>query len=176
MVQLKVMRSIRDGIIGIEQQEKMALNDSVRNFFVRIKRLFMHKFKISYGDRRMTKKLLRLVREFSVEDVGMDLDQAMERKKAAIAAKKRKTTSTKLIVKDFIRRLKTFARRLENGLRMTEEDERRKVRAMAQRASVQLQEKSAYKGLVDAHDKNVKSSQQLCKVWERLIQLTHIGL
>ena len=176
MVQLKVMRrSIRDGIIAIEQQEKRALNDSVRNFFVRIKRLFMHKFKISYGDRRMTKKLLRLVREFSVEDVGMDLDQAMERKKAA-TAKKRKMTSTKLIVKDFVRRLKTFARRLEYGLRMTEEDERRKVRAMAQRASVQLQEKSAYKGLIDAHDKNVKSSQQLCKVWERLIQLTHIGL
>ena len=76
MVQLKVMRrTILNGIIGIEQQEKRALNDSAKDFFVRIKRLFMHKFKITCGDKRMTEKLLYLLRQFPV-DVGMKLDQA----------------------------------------------------------------------------------------------------
>ena len=73
MVQLKVMRRlIRDGIIEIEQHAERALNDSVRDFFVRIKTHFMYKFKMSYGDRRMTKKLLHILRKFPVE-VGLIL-------------------------------------------------------------------------------------------------------
>ena len=128
----------------------------------------MHKFKKSYGDRQMTEKLLRLIREFSVEDVGMKLDQVMERKKAV---KKKKTTTTKLIIRDLIKRLKRLARMLENGLRMTEEDERRNVRAMARWASVQLQEKSAYKGLIDVIDENIRGYQEACDLWEALIRL-----
>ena len=119
----------------------------------------------------MTRKLLRLVKEFSVEDVGMELDQAMERKKEVATAKKKKTKTTKFIVRDFIKRLKTFARRLENGLGMTEDDERRNVRSIAEFASLQLQEKSAYKGLIDTIDKNVKLSQDECFLWEKLIRL-----
>ena len=167
MVQLKVMRrSIRDRIIGIEQQEKRALNDTVRDFFVRIKRLFMHKFRLSHGDRRMTKKLLRLLREFPV-DLGMELDQEIESKKAV---KRKKTTTTKLIIRDFIMRLKTLARGLENELRMSEEEEMSNVRTIAKLASTKLQVNSAYKGLIDVIEENIRDYQQLCDLWEEMIQ------
>ena len=174
MVQFKVLRrSIRDGIIEIEKQEKRALNESVRDFFVRIKTLFLHKFKMSFGDRRMTEKLLYLLRKFPVE-VGLNLDDALERKKAA---KKKKTSTTKSIIRDFIHHLKTFARRLEDGLseRMSEEDEKEHVRTIAQWANAQLQANSAYKGLIDVVDKNIRVCQQVCNLWEEMIKYTYIG-
>ena len=168
MVQLKVMRrSIRKCFIEIEQLEKRALNDSVRDFYVRIRTLFMHKFEISYGDRRLTEKLLRLLRKCPV-DMGMKLDQAIERKKAA---KKNKTTTTKSIIRNFIQDLKTFAWRLENGLSetLTEENEKRRVRAIAQLASANLQNNSANKGLINAVDENIRLCQDICSLCEEMI-------
>ena len=171
MVQFKILRrEIRDGIIEIEQQEKRALNDSVRDFFVRIKTLFMLKFKMSYGDRGMTEKLLYLLQKFPVE-VGLNLDDALERKKAA---KKKKTSTTKSIIRDFIQHLKTFAGRLEDGLseRLTEEDEKSQVRAIAKYASNELQANSARKGLILAVEEEIRLCQQICSLWEELIQNT----
>ena len=163
-------RLIQYGIIQIEQQEKKALNDSVRDFFVRIKMLFMHKFKMSYGDRRMTEKLLSLIQKFPI-DVGMQLDQAIERKKAA---KQDKKTSTKLIIRDFIQDLKAFAGRLEDGLseRLTEEDEENNVRAIARCASAELRANSAHKDLILAVEEEIRLCQEICSLWEGKIQNT----
>ena len=133
----------------------------------------MHKFEISYGDRRLTEKLLRLLRKCPVE-MGMKLDQAIERKKAAM---KNKTTTTKSIIRNFIQQLKTFAGRLEDGLSeiLTEEDEKRRVRAIAQLASANLQNNSANKGLINAVDENVSLCQEICSLCEEMIQKTYIG-
>ena len=118
----------------------------------------------------MTEKLLYLLQKFPVE-VGLNLDDALERKKAA---KKKKTSTTKSIIRDFIQHLKTFARRLEDGLseRLTEEDEKSHVRTIAKYASNELQANSARKGLIVAVEEEIRLCQQICSLWEELIQNT----
>ena len=173
MVQLKRMRRlIRDGIIKIEHQEQKVSDQSIRNFYVRIKMLFKHKLKMSYGDRQMTKKLYRRLNDFSrgrAIGLGLKLDEAKRRKEDL---KKQKTRTTKSIIRDFIRRLKAFAKNLEDGLSATctEEDEKGRVRAIAQLASVRLQNNSLRKVVIQKIEKQIELLQDACDIEEEVIR------
>ena len=170
MVQLKRMRRlIRDGIIKIEHQEQKVSDQSIRNFYVRIKMLFKLKLKMSHGDRQMTKKLYKRLNDFSI-DVGIRLDKAKRRKEDIL--KKQKTRTTKLIIRELIRNLKEFAKSLEDGLSATytDEDEEERVRTIAQLASARLQCNSAQKGLIEAIEQEIQLLEDTCDLEEEFIR------
>ena len=83
---------IRDGIMKIEHQEQKVSDQSIRNFYVRIKMLFKLKLKMSHGDRQMTKKLYKRLNDFSI-DVGIRLDKAKRRKEDILKSRRRELQS-----------------------------------------------------------------------------------
>ena len=104
MVQLKRMRRfIWESITKIEDLEQRVSQDAVRDYYVRTKVLLKHKLEISYGDRRITKKLYNRVRRFPF-DLGLQLDEAKEQRRKM----KLKAQTTKSIIRDFIHQLKSF--------------------------------------------------------------------
>ena len=166
MVQLKRMRKfIWESIIKIEEIEQRVSQDSVRNYYVRTKMLLKHKLKMSSGDRQITKKLYNRVRIFPF-DLGLRLDEAKEERGRI------KTKTTKSIIRDFNRRLKTFARDLEDGLSemYTEEDEKRNVQKIAQIASANLKINSTLKFIISTMDKKIELLQDICDLEEKRIR------
>ena len=165
MVQLKRMRKfIWESIIKIEEIEQKLSQDSVRNHYVRTKMLLKHKLKMSYGDRQITKKLYNRVRVFPF-DLGLELDEAQEERRRI------KTKTTKSIIRDFIRQLKTFARNLEDGLGeiYTEEDEKRNVRKIAEIASANLKINSKLKFIIRTMEQKIELLQDICDLEEKRI-------
>ena len=166
MVQLKRMRKfIWESIIKIEEIEQRVSQDSVRNYYVRTKMLLKHKLKMSSGDRQITKKLYNRVRIFPF-DLGLKVDEAKEERRRI------KTKTTKSIIRDFNRRLKTFARDLEDGLseNYTEEDEKRNVQKIAQIASANLKINSTLKFIISTMDKKIELLQDICDLEEKRIR------
>ena len=166
MVQLKRMRKfIWESIIKIEEIEQRVSQDSVRNYYVRTKMLLKHKLKMSSGDRQITKKLYNRVRIFPF-DLGLKVDEAKEERRRI------KTKTTKSIIRDFIRQLRTFARDLEDGLSemYTEEDEKRNVQKIAQIASANLKINSTLKFIISTMDKKIELLQDICDLEEKRIR------
>ena len=126
--------------------------------------LLKHKLKMSYGDRQITKKLYNRVRVFPF-DLGLKLDEAQEERRRI------KTKTTKSIIRDFIRQLKTFARNLEDGLgeRYTEEDEKRNVRKIAEIASANLKINSTLKFVICTMEQKIELLQDICDLEEKRI-------
>ena len=78
MVQLKTMRRfIREGINKIAQLEQRSSQDSVKSYFVRIKKLFEDKLLMAQGDRQMTQRLFKRMSEFPF-NYAQRLDEAKE--------------------------------------------------------------------------------------------------
>ena len=168
MVQLKRMRGfIWKSIIKIEDLEQRVSQDSVREYYSRTKVLLQHKLKMSYGDRKITKKLYNRVRRFPF-DLGLQLDEAKEqRRKMKLKAQTRKS-----IIRHFIHQLKSFARDLEDGLseRYTEEDEKSVVRKIAKLASANLKINSTVKSLISGMDQKIELLQKICDLEEKLFR------
>ena len=127
--------------------------------------LLKHKLKMSSGDRQITKKLYNRVRIFPF-DLGLKVDEAKEERRRI------KTKTTKSIIRDFIRQLKTFARDLEDGLSemYTEEDEKRNVQKIAQIASANLKINSTLKFIISTMDKKIELLQDICDLEEKRIR------
>ena len=168
MVQLKRMRGfIWKSIIKIEDLEQRVSQDSVREYYSRTKVLLQHKLKMSYGDRKITKKLYNRVRRFPF-DLGLQLDEAKEQRRKM----KLKAQTTKSILRNFIHQLKSFARDLEDGLseRYTEEDEKSVVRKIAKLASANLKINSTVKSLISGMDQKIELLQKICDLEEKLFR------
>ena len=166
MVQLKRMRRfIWESIIKIEDLEQKVSQDSVRDYYIRTKVLLKHKLEISYGDRRITKKLYNRVRRFPF-DLGLQLDEAKEQRRKM----KLKAQTTKSIIRDFIHQLKAFARDLEDGLsdRYTEEEEKRHVQKIAELASANLKINSTVKFIINSMDQKIKILKDICDLEEKI--------
>ena len=168
MVQLKRMRRfIWESIIKIEDLEQRVSQDSVRDYYSRTKMLLKHKLEISYGDRRITKKLYNRVRRFPF-DLGLQLDEAKEQRRKM----KLKAQTTKSIIRGFILQLKAFARDLEDGLseRYTEENEKSVVQKIAKLASSNLKINSTVKSLISGMDQKIELLQKICDLEEKLFR------
>ena len=167
MVQLKRMRGfIWKSIIKIEDLEQRVSQDSVREYYSRTKVLLQHKLKMSYGDRKITKKLYNRVRRFPF-DLGLQLDEAKEQRRKM----KLKAQTTKSIIRDFILELKGFARDLEDGLseRICEEDEKMYVRSIAGVASSNLKINSTVKFLISKTDREIELLQDICDLEMKIL-------
>ena len=165
MVQLKMMRrAIREGINKIAQLEQRSSQDSVKSYFVRIKKLFEDKLLMAQGDRQMTQRLFKRMSEFPF-DYAQRLDEAKEMREAV-----KKANTAKSIIRNFIRNLKQLARHFEDSLvEISEEDERRAVRTYAQLASQQLKINFQNRALVNLMDEEIEMLQKLCDLWEDIM-------
>ena len=164
MVQLKMMRRvIREGINKIAQLEQRSSQDSVKSYFVRIKKLFEDKLLMAQGDRQMTQRLFKRMSEFPF-DYAQRLDEAKEMREAV-----KKANTAKSIIRNFIRNLKQLARHFEDSLvEISEEDERRAVRTYAQLASQQLKINFQNRALVNLMDEEIEMLQKLCDLCGRI--------
>ena len=165
MVQLKMMRRvIREGINKIAQLEQRSSQDSVKSYFVRIKKLFEDKLLMAQGDRQMTQRLFKRMSEFPF-NYAQRLDEAKEMREAV-----KKANTAKSIIRNFIRNLKQLARHFEDSLvEISEEDERRAVRTYAQLASQQLKINFQNRALVNLMDEEIEMLQKLCDLWEDIM-------
>ena len=165
MVQLKMMRRVtREGINKIAQLEQRSSQDSVKSYFVRIKKLFEDKLLMAQGDRQMTQRLFKRMSEFPF-DYAQRLDEAKEMREAV-----KKANTAKSIIRNFIRNLKQLARHFEDSLvEISEEDERRAVRTYAQLASQQLKINFQNRALVNLMDEEIEMLQKLCDLWEDIM-------
>ena len=165
MVQLKMMRSfIREGINKIAQLEQRSSQDSVKSYFVRIKKLFEDKLLMAQGDRQMTQRLFKRMSEFPF-NYAQRLDEAKEMREAV-----KKANTAKSIIRNFIRNLKQLAIHFEDSLvEISEEDERRAVRTYAQLASQQLKINFQNRALVNLMDEEIEMLQKLCDLWEDIM-------
>ena len=165
MVQLKIMRRfIWEGINKIAQLEQRSSQDSVKSYFVRIKKLFEDKLLMAQGDRQMTQRLFKRMSEFPF-NYAQRLDEAKEMREAV-----KKENTVKWIIRNFIRNLKQLAIHFEDSLvEISEEDERRAVRTYAQLASQQLKINFQNKALVNLMDEEIEMLQKLCDLWEDIM-------
>ena len=165
MVQLKTMRRfIREGINEIAQHEQRSSQDSVKSYFVRIKKLFEDKLLMAQGDRQMTQRLFKRMSEFPF-NYAQRLDEAKEMREAV-----KKENTVKSIIRNFIRNLKQLAIHFEDSLvEISEEDERRAVQTYAQLANQQLKINSQNRAVVNLMDEEIEMLQKLCDLWEDIL-------
>lgn len=165
MVQLKTMRRfIREGIHKIAQLEQRSSQDSVKSYFVRIKKLFEDKLLMAQGDRQMTQRLFKRMSEFPF-NYAQRLDEAKEMREAV-----KKENTVKSIIRNFIRNLKQLAIHFEDSLvEISEEDERRAVQTYAQLANQQLKINSQNRAVVNLMDEEIEMLQKLCDLWEDIL-------
>ena len=165
MVQLKMMRRfIREGINKIAQLEQRSSQDSVKSYFVRIKKLFEDKLLMAQGDRQMTQRLFKRMSEFPF-NYAQRLDEAKEMREAV-----KKENTVKSIIRNFIRNLKQLAIHFEDSLvEISEEDERRAVQTYAQLANQQLKINSQNRAVVNLMDEEIEMLQKLCDLWEDIL-------
>ena len=157
-------RFIWEGINKIAQLEQRSSQDSVKSYFVRIKKLFEDKLLMAQGDRQMTQRLFKRMSEFPF-NYAQRLDEAKEMREAV-----KKENTVKWIIRNFIRNLKQLAIHFEDSLvEISEEDERRAVQTYAQLANQQLKINSQNKAVVNLMDEEIEMLQKLCDLWEDIM-------